>query len=121
MGWVGLSLFKEQGDHHSKAGKVHLETPRRCCRRRSRGHALSDLLSDIGDSPADVADCCTHFLVTNAGQSEPFPISQAGIAPSDSAIDRVRRYTAPRDPAWRLHPAPFGVSYSPRAHIRTAR
>jgi hypothetical protein len=27
MRWIGLSLFKEQGNHHSIAGKVDLETP----------------------------------------------------------------------------------------------
>jgi hypothetical protein len=30
MGWIGLSLIQEQGDHHSIAGKVDFETPRRC-------------------------------------------------------------------------------------------
>jgi hypothetical protein len=28
---------------------------------------------------------CTHFVVTTAGWSEPFPISRAGIAPSSQA------------------------------------
>ena len=30
MGWIGVSLTQEQGDPHSIAGKVDLETPRRC-------------------------------------------------------------------------------------------
>ena len=59
MGWIGLSLIQGQGDHHSIAGKVDLETPRRCSFgdiHAAQFMSASGLLSDIDAWPADVAD-----------------------------------------------------------------
>ena len=46
MGWIGFSLFREQGDQHCIAGNVDLETPRRASRSSVQCPA-SGLLSDI--------------------------------------------------------------------------
>ena len=57
MRCIGLSLM--QGDHHSIAGKIDLETPRRCSLvtlTQLSSMSASGLLSDIDAWPADVAD-----------------------------------------------------------------